>query len=200
MSTMSVSKLTVIAVSDEKQKLANLVHVLKQHDCRILVELNSTADLCLQAARYQADIIVIDMSLPGQAELNAFSQLHYETPTPLLMYAQRDDSAFISDVVQAGVHGYILQPLTESRLDTNIHLAMARFKGTQALLNEVVRMKEQIQERKVIEKAKGLIMKNQGCDEPAAYQALRKLAMDRSQRIFDVAKNVISVMDLMKTV
>jgi response regulator NasT len=78
-----------------------------------------------------------------------------------------------------------------------LQVAIARFREFQALRSELESVKSQLEDRKLIDKAKGLIMKHQKCDEPAAYQALRKLAMDRSQRMTDVARNIISVMELM---
>lgn len=200
MSRLAVTKLTVIAIAGETSKLTRLVQTLEQQNYLVLAALENTTSLCEQAQRHKVDVIIIEKSDPGQQELNAITRLGDEAPTPVVMFSMLEDAEYIADAIQAGVDAYIVDSMSELRLNSAIQIAKARFKGTQALLSEVNRMKDQLQERRVIERAKGLIMKSQGCDEPAAYQALRKLAMDRSQRIFDVAKNVISIMDLMKTV
>jgi response regulator NasT len=77
-------------------------------------------------------------------------------------------------------------------------VAIARFREYQALRDELAKTKLTLEERKIIDRAKGLLMKRQGMDEEGAYQALRKIAMDRSQKLVEVARNVISVMELLE--
>jgi len=199
-SKTSSPHLKVILVADEKLKLANLEQALVSQNHLLVARLENTDFLYKQAQRHQADVIIIDNSNASKTQFDAISQLAIEAPTPVVMFSMSDDVTNIALAVQAGVHAYEFDDLNEHKLNSVIHLAKARFVHTQALKDELQQVKDQLEERKVIEKAKGMIMKSQGCDEPAAYKALRNLAMDRSQRIFDVAKNVISVMDLMKTV
>jgi len=194
------SNLNVILVTDEKLKLVNLEQALVSQHYRVVASLDSTDALYQQAQVHQADVIIIDNSNASKTQLDAISQLGIEAPTPVVMFSMSDDVAYITQAVQAGVHACEFNDLNEDKLSTVIQLAKVRFAHTQALKDELQQVKDQLEERKVIERAKGMIMKSQGCDEPAAYKALRNLAMDRSQRIFDVAKNVISVMDLMKAV
>ena len=192
-------KMTVVVVADEKAKLKVLVEALESYDCRIVATLNSTDTLCQQAQNHRADFIVLDKRQPSQNDLHLIARLKEETPMPVVMFCQQDQADYISQAIRAGVDSYIVDDMDADRLGSILTVAKAKFIASQSLVEEVNKMKNLLEERKVIEKAKGLIMQNQQCDESAAYQALRKLAMDRSQRIFDVAKNVISVMDLMKT-
>lgn len=192
--------MNVILVANEKSKLITLEQALTSQNYWVVACLESTDSLYRQAQLHQADVIIIDHSDPGKSELDAITQLAVEAPTPLVMFSMLMDTDYIAQAVKAGVHAYVIESMEAQKLNSFIHLAKARFEQIQVLSAELVQMKAQLEERKIIEKAKGIIMKSQGCDEPAAYKALRNLAMDRSQRIFDVAKNVICVMDLMKTV
>jgi response regulator NasT len=190
----------VILLADIKTKLTNLEQILTSQSYLVVASLESTDSLYQQAQLHQADVIIIDHSHPGKIELDAITQLAIKMPTPLVMFSRLMDDAFMTQAVKAGVHAYVTEDVKAEKIKGVIQLAKARFEQLQSLTSELYQVKSQLEERKIIEKAKGIIMKNQGCDEPAAYKALRDLAMDRSQRIFDVAKNVICVMDLMKAV
>jgi response regulator NasT len=99
--------------------------------------------------------------------------------------------------VQAGVSAYVVDDINPRRVKPILEVAVARFKEFQALRNELEKTRNTLAERKVVDRAKGILMKKRGMDEETAYQALRKLAMDRNQRLADVARTVVEMAELL---
>jgi response regulator NasT len=103
----------------------------------------------------------------------------------------------IHRAVRAGVSAYVVDGLTANRVGSVLDVAVARFSETERLRRELADTRANLVERKAVERAKGILMKQRGFDEPQAYHALRKMAMDRNLRIGEVAENVIAVADLL---
>lgn len=192
-----VAELTVMLVDDEPARAAIVEQAMLDNGYKVIRRLESAQHLTRAVNESQPDIVIIDIESPDRDMLENMSRLTNDNPRPIVMFAEEDDSAQIEAAIRAGVSAYIVDGMQPSRVKPILQVAVARFREFQALRKELDSMKSQLEERKVIEKAKGLIMKYQHCDEEAAYKALRKLAMDRSQRMIDVATNVISVMELM---
>ena len=118
-------------------------------------------------------------------------------PKPIVMFADESSSEMANSAIKSGVNAYIIDGLEENRVQPIIDVAMARFREFQALKDELDATRSQLSERKVVEKAKGLLMKHKKVDEDAAYQSLRKMAMDKNKRIVDVAESVINAFELL---
>src|SRR6185436_10464569 len=101
--------------------------------------------------------------------------------------------------VQAGVTSYIVDGMSPERLSPIVEVAIARFEAYQALQNELNAAKLKLSERKLVERAKGILMKSRNLPEDQAYRALRKLAMDKNQKLGDVARQVIEVSELLSS-
>ena len=192
-----MAELTVMLIDDEPARAAIVEQALTDNGYQVIRRLENTQGLNQSVTKYQPDIVIIDIESPDRDTLENMSRLTNDNPRPILMFSEQEDVQHMEAAIRAGVSAYIVDGLQTHRVKPIVQVAVARFREFQALRNELESVKTQLEDRKLIEKAKGLIMKSQGCDEPAAYQALRKLAMDRSQRMAEVAKNVIAVMDLM---
>lgn len=192
-----MSELTVMLVDNEAARAAIVEQAMLDNGYRVIRRLETTRHLSQEVAECQPDIVIIDIESPDRDMLESMSRLSHDNPRPIVMFAEEDDSSHIEAAIRAGVSAYIVDGMQPSRVKPILQVAVARFREFQALRTELDTVKSQLEERKIIAKAKGLIMKHQQCDEEAAYNALRKLAMDRSQRMVDVATSVISVMELM---
>jgi response regulator NasT len=113
------------------------------------------------------------------------------------MFSDANDSALIEAAVQAGVSAYVVDGMQPHRLRPIIEVAIARFREFQALRDELQQTRNKLAERREIEKAKGILMKQKGMAEEEAYQALRKLAMDQGLKIGEVARQLISIAKLL---
>lgn len=118
-------------------------------------------------------------------------------PRPVVMFSQDGDSETIRTAVKAGVAAYVVDGFEIERLRPVVDVAIARFEEHQALKLELAEASRKLTERKTIEKAKGILMKTRGMDEEAAYAALRKLAMEKSQPLAKVAANLIDMASLL---
>ncbi|WP_411748482.1 ANTAR domain-containing response regulator [Reinekea sp.] len=192
-----MTELTVMLVDNVPARAAIVEQAMLDNGYRVIRRLESAKHLTVAVNECQPDIVIIDIESPDRDMLENMSRLSKDNPRPIVMFAEEDDATHIEAAIRAGVSAYIVDGMHPSRVKPILQVAVARFREFQALRTELETVKLQLEDRKLIEKAKGLIMKHQSCDESAAYKALRKLAMDRSQRMIDVATDVISVMELM---
>lgn len=190
-------ELTVMLVDNEPARAAIVEQAMLDSGYRVIRRLENAQNLTKAVTECQPDMVIIDIESPDRDMLENMSRLTQDNPRPIVMFAEDDDSEYVEAAIRAGVSAYVVDGVQNGSVKALLQVAIARFREFHALRSELDSVKSQLEDRKVIEKAKGLIMKHQSCDEPAAYQALRKLAMDRSQRMIDVANNIISVMELM---
>jgi response regulator NasT len=116
---------------------------------------------------------------------------------PIVMFTNDSDTRHVKDAVAAGVSAYIVAGLSSERIRPILDVAMARFQHEQALRQELAATKSELQDRKVIDRAKGLLMQRQGLSEQAAFEKMRKTAMDKGLKLADVAQRMLDVMDLL---
>jgi response regulator NasT len=116
----------------------------------------------------------------------------------MVMFTQDDDGASIRRAVQAGVTAYIVDGLETRRVRPIVDAAMAQFTQYRALEDELQRALTKLAERKVIERAKGIVMKQQGISEPDAFAAMRSLAMRKNKKLVEIAEGVIAAAELLQ--
>ncbi|KZN14831.1 ANTAR domain-containing response regulator [Marinomonas sp. TW1] len=197
MSAPPENELTVMLVDNEPARAAIVEQAMLDSGYRVIRRLENALNLSQAVMECQPDMVIIDIESPDRDMLENMSRLTQDNPRPIVMFAEEDDSRHVEAAIRAGVSAYVVDGVNSGSVKAILQVAIARFREFQALRSELETVKTQLEDRKLIDKAKGLIMKHQQCDEPAAYQALRKLAMDRSQRMTEVARNIISVMEIM---
>lgn len=142
----------------------------------------------------KTDMIIFNVDSPK----NYFQYLSLNQTLPIIIFAADDSADTIDQVVKAGVSAYVVNGLEAGRIDSIINIAIARFKERQRLKTELDKTKAKLEERKLIDRAKGILTKTRGYSEDEAYHTLRKLAMDRNIAIGEMAKNVIAMAELLK--
>jgi len=125
--------------------------------------------------------------------LDSLNVLNTAAPKPVVMFSEDQDSEIIQELVKAGVSAYITGDVATSRVRSIIEVALARFQEHQNLKRELADTKQKLSSQKVIEQAKIWLMENKHCSEKQAYHHIRKIAMDNSQKMEDVAKNILSL-------
>ena len=189
--------LSVLIVDEDPGRSAILEQALSDGGCRVIAKLSSGEQMAAQVDKYQPDIIIIDLDSPDRDTLEQMQCIHRDQPRPIVMFAEDDDSQTIHQAIKAGVSAYVADGLEGKRVKPIMDVAIARFREYQALREELARTKDSLEERKLIDKAKALLIKRQGMNEEQAHQALRKLAMDQGKKLGEVARNVIAVMELL---
>ena len=186
--------LSVLLVDDEIVRAAMVEEALANDGHRVVCRLSSPASLNDMVRQHQPDVVIIDMESPDRDTLESMALLQRENPRPVVFFADQHDPQSLKAAVKAGVSAYVVDGLAANRVKAVIEVAIARFEAFQGMRRDLDKARNQLADRKRIEQAKGLLMKHQSCDEEQAYRMLRKLAMDRGQRIAQVAQNVIDIL------
>jgi response regulator NasT len=161
------------------------------------VKVNSHDDIFRKASDASADLIVVNVEEPDNKMLKQLKTINEIYPVPVVIFSMKGESDVIQSAVQAGVSAFIIDGLSEKRIKPVLNVALARFNNYEKLRDELAKTKETLANRKTIEKAKGLIMQQRHCTEDEAYNLLRKLAMDRNQKLSEVANSLIELSSLL---
>ena len=144
------------------------------------------------------DVILIDLENPSRDELEQMFQVSRAVKRPIAMFVDQSDTASIEASVDAGVSAYIVGNLQKERIKSILDLTISRFNAFARLQSELDRAKSALEERKVIDRAKGILMKAKNLTEEQAYALLRKTAMNENKKIAEVAQSVITAAELFR--
>lgn len=190
-------QLKALLVKDDHERGELLRQSLLEFGHDVVAEVTIGSDLLTGVEANNPDVLVIDSDTPGDALLSRLRELSMRSPLPIVLFTEEDSREIIHKAVRAGVSAYIVDGLNQHRVGTILEVAVARFSETDRLRRELEDIRANLAERKAVERAKGILMKQRGFDEPQAYHALRKMAMDKNLRIGQVAENVIAVSELL---
>lgn len=187
-----------VLVVDESEAQAALVRDgLRLAGYEVAASLSSPLALLKTIEEQRPDIIVIDTDSPSRDVLEHLVMVTQHTPRPIVMFASDAAPEKIREATRAGVSAYVVDGLDRRRIAAIVAAAVARFEELQGLRTQLAVAEQRLAERKLIDRAKGLLMKSRGLDEQSAYDALRKMAMDRKLRLADVAQRVVDAADLL---
>lgn len=164
---------------------------------QVAAVLASADDLADQVDAIKPDAILIDTDAPSRDTLEHLAAMDQSTPRPVVVFARESDGETIRTAIRAGVSAYVVDGLAPARLKAIMDVAVVRFQEHQTLKTELAAATRKLSDRKLVEKAKGILMKARGLDEDAAYRALRKLAMDRCRPLAQVAGEVVDMARLL---
>tara|TARA_R110000803_G_scaffold69834_6_gene132348 strand:- start:5457 stop:6065 length:609 start_codon:yes stop_codon:yes gene_type:complete len=143
------------------------------------------------------DILIISRQLPDSAMIKTIEELARVRPMPVAVFVETEIDDLARRAIRAGASGYIVKGLAADRVATVVDVAIERFRLTDALLKELSRSKSDLESRKLIEKAKGLLMEQRGVSEHAAYEALRKMAMARGKPMREIAETIVAISNIL---
>ena len=189
--------LRVLVIDESRSRAADICAGLALAGHQVAAVLPSALDLAAQVEAIKPDVILIETDSPSRDTLEHLSAMNRDMPRPVIIFAQEGDSRIIREAVRAGVAAYVVDGLDPSRIKPVIEVAMARFEDYQSLKQELADTTRKLSERKLVERAKGILMKSRGLDEEAAYAALRRLAMERGKTVGAVARDVIDMAQLL---
>ncbi len=143
------------------------------------------------------DVIIIDIENPNRDMMEHLFQLTRTVSRPIAMFVDRSDSAAIEAAVDAGVSAYIVDGLRKERVKPILDMAVSRFNAFSRLQRELAEARSALEERKVIERAKGILMKMRGLSEEEAFTLLRQTAMNEKKKLADIAQSVVTAAGLL---
>ena len=188
---------SVLVIDESQQRAVEICTGLIQAGHQVAAVLPSALELVARIEEIKPDIILIETESPSRDTLEHLGVMNRDMPRPVIMFSQDDDQDTIRQAIRSGVAAYVVDGFDIDRLRPVVDVAVAHFEEHQALKRELAETSRKLSERKVIEKAKGILMKSRGMDEEAAYGALRKLAMERSQPLAKVADNLVEMANLL---
>ncbi len=188
----------VLLIEDGVASPQLLRQELQQLGCEVLGTVDNAALIhdCVQ--RLQPDVVIVNAESPTRDTLENLAALNDALPRPVVVFAEDPADAPMRRALQAGVSAYVVAGLQPQRLAPVLQVAIARFEQDLALRQELDRAQAQLAARKTIERAKGILMQEAGLDEEAAYQRLRKLAMDRKLPMAELAARIIEAQSLLR--
>ncbi|MEM1026782.1 MAG: ANTAR domain-containing protein [Planctomycetota bacterium] len=197
---MSSAHLRILVLDEDAQRGATLAAVLRVTGYEVVEWSSADAPLANLVGDAKPDVVLINLTSPDRDTLEQLALMHEKSPRPVVMFAQDDDAATIESAVRAGVSAYIVDGLASSRVKPIIDVAVAHFRQHQAVREELEKTKATLDERQFVDRAKALLMRQRDLPESEAYALLRKLAMDRKERIGQVAQQVIAAAELLEGV
>ena len=186
-------KLKVMLVDEDPDRAADVRAALAACGCEVISLLASPLEIYDAVKTTSPDVIIIDTESPSRDSLENLAFVSRDRPHPIVMFSGDRSSETIREAIRAGVSAYVVDGLSEARLLPILEVAVARFAAEQILKQELAYAKTQLTDRKKIERAKGLLMKQQDVSEEDAFQLLRRFAMDRGIKIADAATRVIEI-------
>ncbi|OIR15639.1 putative transcriptional regulatory protein pdtaR [mine drainage metagenome] len=148
----------------------------------------------IQAAA--ADVIIVDANAPGRDTLEQISLMSTTLEKPVVVLSARNDQQSIQEAMRAGVSAYVAHTIQSEDLSGIIHVAAARFLEHKRLRDELKEAKSQLVERKLVDRAKGILMADHGYSEPEAYKRMRDMAMSKGKRLAEIAEAIIFAKEL----
>ena len=187
------SRLQVLFIEKDTEKAQKMMNALDQDKYEVTHLTSGNAAFLTLVEEYQPDLILMDVESPDRDIVESLSIMSAANPKPVVMFSQDEDTDTINSLVKSGVSAYIVGDVDPTRVRTIIDIAIARFDEHQQLKNELASTQQQLSKQKTVEQAKIWLMETKGLSEKEAYGMLRKNAMDTSQTIELVAKNILSV-------
>jgi response regulator NasT len=188
-----------IAIVDESPiRAAILEEGLREAGFTNVVRIDEMQSLLSRIYALDPDVIVIDLENPSRDILEQMFQVSRAVRRPVAMFVDQSDAASIQASVDAGVSAYIVDGLKKERLKPILDLCISRFNAFAKLQDELDRTKSALEDRKVIERAKGILMKLKGLTEDEAYVLLRSTAMREKKKIGEIAQSILTASELLK--
>ncbi|MGR3513451.1 MAG: ANTAR domain-containing response regulator [Paracoccaceae bacterium] len=189
--------LTVVVVEEDRDRAIAIVDALKEStECDVFV-IGNASGLARKIASHAPDIVLIDVDNPTRDMLEELTLASGPLERPVAMFVSAAAGDLAQTAVEAGVSAYVVDGLSPARIKPVIDTAIARFRMVRQMRAELAETRRALEERKVIDRAKGLLMKAKGIDEDAAYALLRKTAMDQGRRVAEVAEALVTASGLL---
>ena len=188
-----------IAIVDENPvRAAILEEGLREAGYRDLIVTRDMQNLLRRIVDEEPDVILIDLENPNRDVLEQMFQVSRVVRKPVAMFVDRSDRSAIEAAIDAGVGAYVVGGLSKERVQSIIDMTISRFRAFDRLRTELDDTRQQLADRKVIDRAKGILMKQRGVGEEQAYELLRRTAMDANLKMAQVAQSVITAAELLK--
>ena len=192
-----MEKKKILVIDENPVRAAILREGLSDAGYVRLEWITDTTNLLARISALDPDVVLIDLENPNRDVLEQMFQVSRAVKRPIAMFVDQSDTAMITASVDAGVSAYIVDGLKKERIRPILDMTISRFNAFSRLQSELEDTKSQLQERKVIDRAKGILMRQKGISEDEAYALLRRNAMNQKKKIAEIAASVVTAADLL---
>jgi two-component system, response regulator / RNA-binding antiterminator len=188
-----------IVIIDENRLRASVIEAgLREAGYDNLTIINDVTGIARRIAEIEPDVIFIDLENPNRDMLENMFQLSRAVQRPIAMFVDRSDQKAIEAAVDAGVSAYVVDGLKRERVKPILDMAISRFNAFARMARELEEARSELENRKLIDRAKGILMSTRGFSEAEAYALMRKTAMNQNRKISEIAESLITAAGLLK--
>ncbi|EAU44489.1 MULTISPECIES: ANTAR domain-containing response regulator [Salipiger] len=193
---MSAS-LSIVVVEPDRDRAILIVDSLRDAGSYDIHVISEPTGLARKIQALSPDVVLIDVESPSRDTLEELALASGPLDRPVAMFVDRDGEGLTDTAIEAGVSAYVVDGMKPQRVKPIMDAAIARFRMFQRMRTELAETKRALEERKMIDRAKGMLMKARGVDEDEAYALLRKTAMDQGKRVAEVAAALVTAAGLL---
>lgn len=183
--------LRIAIAEDETLALQDLRETVSELGHEVVAAVANGKELVEQCRELQPDLIITDIEMPDMDGLDAVKAVAKEQPTPVIIVSAYHDTALVERAEEEHVLAYLVKPLQDGSLAVSIGMVMRRWREFQALHAQADSLQQALEERRIIERAKGILMKRAGLTEEDAFLRLQKLARTNNQKMVEIASNLV---------
>lgn len=194
---MAHSDLSILIIDENRIRASIIEDGLREAGHARVVVIHDVNEVARTIQTTMPDVIVIDLENPKRDTLEHFFSLSRAIQRPIAMFVDRSDGAMIEKAVEAGVSAYVVDGLKKERVKPILDMAISRFNAFSRLTRELEQARSELEDRKIIDQAKGILMKTRSLNESDAYALLRSAAMNQNRRIVDIAQSLVTASDLL---
>ena len=194
---MSASELSILIIDENRIRASIIEDGLREAGHTRVVVLHDVNQVARTIQDSDPDVIVIDLENPQRDTLEHFFSLSKAVQRPIAMFVDRSDGGMIEKSVEAGVSAYVVDGLRKERIKPILDMAISRFNAFAKLRQELADVRSELEDRKLVDRAKGILMKTRGISEADAYALLRSAAMNQNRKLVEIAQSLITAADLL---
>lgn len=196
---MPATDLSILIVDENHIRAALIEEALHEAGHRRVTVVRTVNEVARTIADIAPDVVVIDLENPDRDRLEHFFSLSRALDKPVAMFVDRADAAEIEAAVDAGVSAYVVDGLRKERIKPILDVAISRFNAFARLTRELEEARGALEDRRIIDQAKGILMKGRGLSEAEAYALLRRTAMNQNRKIVDIAQSLVTAAGLLES-
>jgi response regulator NasT len=193
---MSAAPLRIAIADDERDMREFLQEALLRLGHEVVAVAETGRQLAEQCRAAAPDLVISDIKMPDGDGLEAAAAVNRVRPTPFLLVSAYDDAGLVARAAAEPVMGYLVKPVKEVDLKSSVPVAVARFQQMQGMAREAAELRQALEDRKLIERAKGAVMRRVGIDEEEAFRRMKKVASVHNWKVRDLAARIIAAEDV----
>jgi response regulator NasT len=190
--------LRIVVADDEPEMRAWFQDTLSFLGHQVVAAAENGRQLVEFFQQHRPDLVITDIKMPGTDGLTAATEIRKIQPAPVVLVSAYHDPDLVERALEDHVLAYLVKPIRQPDLETAIALAMRRFREFRALQQQTDDLRQALEDRKIVERAKGILMKRAGLDEPEAFRRLQKLSSEKNQKMVEIARMIVTAEEAMQ--